>query len=76
MQESDLKWNQKRAKYQKLLADYRAKGGRVERLPSTIEKREASRQFSFIIGPEVLRRPGYSPTIEPCRNAPKPVKNG
>tara|TARA_R100000306_G_scaffold43771_1_gene42080 strand:+ start:443 stop:691 length:249 start_codon:yes stop_codon:yes gene_type:complete len=76
MQESDLKWNQKRAKYQKLLADYRAKGGRVERLPSTIEKREAPRQFSFIIGPDVLRRPGYSPRIEECRNAPKPVKNG
>ena len=76
MKESELKWNKKREKYRKMLADYRAKGGRVERLPSTIEKREASRQFSFIIGPEVLRRPGYSPTIEPCRNAPKPVKNG
>ena len=76
MKESELKWNKKREKYRKMLADYRAKGGSVERLPSTIEKREASRQFSFIIGPEVLRRPGYSPTIEPCRNAPKPVKNG
>ena len=76
MQESDLKWNQKRAKYQKLLADYRAKGGRVERLPSTIEKREAPRQFSFIIGPDVLRRPGIAVKIEECRNAPKPVKNG
>ena len=76
MKESDLKWNQKREKYRKMLAEYRAKGGRVDRLPSAIEKREAPRQFSFIIGPEVLRRPGYSPTIEECRNAPKPVKNG
>ena len=39
-------------------------------------KREASRQFSFIIGPEVLRRPGIEVNIEECRNAPKPVKNG
>ena len=76
MQESDLKWNKKREKYQKLLADYRAKGGRVERLPSTIEKREAPRQFSFIIGPDVLRRPGIAVKIEECRNAPRPVKNG
>ena len=74
MKESDL--NQKREKYRKMLAEYMAKGGRVDRLPSTIEKREAPRQFSFIIGPEVLRRPGYSPRIEECRNAPKPVKNG
>ena len=76
MHESDLKWNKKREKYRKMLADYRVKGGRVERLPSTLEKREALRQFSFIIGPEILRRPGYSPRIEECRNAPKPVKNG
>ena len=76
MQESDLKWNQKREKYRKMLADYRAKGGVVTRLPSTLEKREAAHQFSFIIGPEVLRRPGYSPRIEECRNAPKPAKNG
>ena len=76
MQESDLKWNQKREKNTKMLADYRAKGGVVTRLPSTLEKREASRQFSFIIGPDVLRRPGYSHRIEECRNAPKPVKNG
>ena len=76
MKESELKWNQKREKYRKMLADYRAKGGVVTRLPSTLEKREAPRQFSFIIGPEVLRRPGYSPRIEECRNAPKPVKNG
>ena len=76
MKESDLKWNQKREKYRKMMAEYRAKGGRVERLPSTIEKREASRQFSFIIGPDILRRPGTQVRIEECRNAPKPAKSG
>ena len=76
MKESDLKWNQKREKYRKMLADYRAKGGVVTRLPATLEKRKALPQFSFIIGPEVLRRPGIEVIMEECRNAPKPVKNG
>ena len=76
MKESDLKWNQKREKYRKMLAEYRAKGGVVTRLPTTFEAKGHCPTFSFIIGPEVLRRPGYSPRIEECRNAPKPVKNG
>jgi len=75
MQESDLKWNQKRARYEKMLADYIAKGGVVSRLPG-VEKRGHCPDFSFVIGPDVLRRPGYSHKIEECRNAPKPVKNG
>ena len=75
MQESDLKWNQKREKYRKMLADYRAKGGVVTRLPGVAERRIYT-NFSFVIGPAILRRPGYSPRIEECRNAPKPVKNG
>jgi hypothetical protein len=75
MQESDLKWNQKRAKYRQLLADYRARGGVVTHLPG-VEKRKHSPNFSFVFGPDILRRPGFSPKIEECRNAPKPVKNG
>ena len=75
MNESDLKWNLKREKYRKMLADYRAKGGVVTRLPGVAERRIYT-NFSFVIGPAILRRPGYSPRIEECRNAPKPVKNG
>ena len=76
MNDTDLKWNRKREKYQKMMAEYRAKGGVVSRLPTTLERRGHCPTFSFVIGPDVLRRPGYSPRIEECRNAPKPVKNG
>ena len=75
MQESDLKWNQKREKYRKMLADYRAKGGVVTRLPGVAEHKTYT-NFSFVIGPAILRRPGIQVKIEECRNAPKPVKNG
>ena len=75
MKESELKWNKKREKYRKMLADYRAKGGVVTRLPGVAERRIYT-NFSFVIGPAILRRPGYSPRIEECRNAPKPEKNG
>ena len=75
MKESNLKWNQKREKYRKMLADYRARGGVVTRLPG-VERRKHCPTFSFVFGPDILRRPGYSPRIEECRNAPKPEKNG
>ena len=75
MRESDLKWNQKREKYRKMLADYRAKGGVVTRLPGVAEHKTYT-NFSFVIGPAILRRPGIQVKIEECRNAPKPVKNG
>jgi hypothetical protein len=76
MKDTALRWNNKRARYEKMLAAYVAKGGVVTRLPTTFEDKANKPQFSFIIGPDVLRRPGYSHKIEECRNAPKPVKNG
>ena len=75
MQESNLKWNLKREKYRKLMADFRARGGVVTHLPG-VEKRSHNKYFSFVFGPDILRLPGYSPRIEECRNAPKPAKNG
>ena len=76
MNDTDLKWNRKRAKYQKMMAEYRAKGGVVSRLPTTLEMKGHCPTFSFVIGPDILRRPGIAVKIEECRNAPKPVKNG
>ena len=76
MKDTMLKWNRKRERYEKMLADYIAKGGVVSRLPTTFEDKAYKPQFSFVIGPDILRRPGYSHKIEECRNAPKPEKNG
>ena len=49
MNDTDLKWNRKREKYQKMMAEYRAKGGIVSRLPTTLERREHRPTFSFDI---------------------------
>ena len=76
MNDTDLKWNRKRARYEKMLADYIDKGGVVSRLPNTLERREHCPTFSFVFGPDILRRPGIEVKIEECRNAPKPAKNG
>ena len=76
MKDTALRWDNKRARYEKMLAAYVAKGGVVTRLPTTFEDKAQKPQFSFIIGPDILRRAGYSYKIEECRNAPKPAKNG
>ena len=76
MKDTALRGDNKRARYEKMLAAYVAKGGVVTRLPTTFEDKAQKPQFSFIIGPDILRRAGYSHKIEECRNAPKPAKNG